>query len=81
MKRLLFITPSCPLCPSAKHALDQASLTYECIDATKYPKLVRKYMVMKAPTLIIDTHSSYESYYGIDEIQKYIHIQKVDELI
>lgn len=78
MKRLLFTTPTCPICPNAIQLLQQASIQYECIDATKHNKLARKYLVMKAPTLVVVSTSSYTSYYGLEEIQNYINTEKVD---
>ena len=78
MKQLLFTTPSCPICPAAIHLLQKNGIHYECIDATKNNKLTKKYLVLKAPTLVVVSTSSYTSYYGLEEIKNYIQSKKVD---
>lgn len=78
MKRLLFTTPTCPVCPKAIQLLQQANIPYECIDATKNNKLARKYFVLKAPTLVIISNSAYSSYFGLEDIKRYIQLEKVD---
>ncbi|WP_320129069.1 ribonucleoside triphosphate reductase [uncultured Sphaerochaeta sp.] len=50
---LLFTTKSCPNCHLAKRFLSEAGIKYRVIDAEEDQKLVKKYHIMQAPTLVI----------------------------
>ena len=57
---LLFTSPTCPACPSAKRTLKQFSLTHQEIQTTLYEThmpigqtLAKKYDIYSVPTFII----------------------------
>ncbi|MFM9413904.1 ribonucleoside triphosphate reductase [Peptococcus simiae] len=64
----LFTTPTCPNCPMAQKALDQAGLNYKVIDCAANPDLARAYDITSAPTLVLSTG---EKYMGLGEIMPY----------
>ncbi|MCR5761486.1 MAG: ribonucleoside triphosphate reductase [Sphaerochaetaceae bacterium] len=61
---LLFTTPTCPNCPTAKTHLDRAGIKYTVIDATKETALADKYGIQSVPTLV-DGENIYR---GVGEI-------------
>ncbi len=61
---LLFTTPTCPNCPTAKAHLDKAGFKYTVIDATKETALADKYGIQSVPTLV-DGENIYR---GVGEI-------------
>ncbi len=71
-ERLLFTTQTCPNCPTAKEALNQAGLSYRAVDAGEEPQLARQYRVMQAPTLLILGEGREERYVGVAAIQDYL---------
>lgn len=78
---LLFTIPSCPNCPTAIKLLHDAKIPYTIIDATKHSNLVRKYFVLKAPTLIVETDYDYQTYLGVEGIIQFIQERKkVDDV-
>ena len=68
---LLFTTKTCPNCQIAKDFLDKASITYKTINAEENLKLVEKYGVQSAPTLIAVNGSNFEQYVNASNIKKY----------
>ncbi len=61
----VFVTPTCPYCPSAvatAHALAHASdhIRADMIEATEFPHLVNKYGVMGVPRVVINEHTFFE---------------------
>lgn len=76
MKNLLFTTPSCPNCPTAKSLLDIKGIEYNIVDASKPEGLekAKKFGVGSVPTLIIldDQNKFKDSARSVDEIEAYI---------
>ena len=55
----VFVTPTCPYCPSAvvlahKFALASAQITAEMVEATEFPELAAKYEVEGVPKTIVN---------------------------
>ncbi|MDA8132698.1 MAG: thioredoxin family protein [Elusimicrobia bacterium] len=59
----VFVTPTCPYCPSAvvmahKFALASASVTAEMIEASEFPQLADKYGVSGVPQIVVNDRIS-----------------------
>ncbi len=55
----VFVTPTCPYCPSAVHlahqlAMESDFITADMIEAIEFPELAEKYMVMGVPKIVIN---------------------------
>ena len=72
LKHLLFTTKTCPNCPIAKKALDEAGIAYEVIDAAENKDLVKKYKIMQAPTLVIVADNGVEKIANASNIRDYV---------
>ena len=68
---LLFTTPTCPNCQTAKVLLDHAGIDYELIDASERPELAEEYDVVSAPSLIVGTKEGIKKLTSIPEIRAY----------
>ena len=68
---LLFTTKTCPNCQIAKDFLDKANIPYKTINAEENLKLVEKYGVQSAPTLVAVNASNFEQYVNASNIKKY----------
>ena len=68
---LLFTTQTCPNCPTAKAALDQAGVLYQTVDARESRDLTRRYHVMQAPTLVIRHGEDVRTIAGASGIREY----------
>ena len=71
-KILLFSRVTCPNCRVAEGLLTKADVPYEKHIAEEDLDLCRKYGVKGAPTLVITDGQSYQSYYSVPEIKKYL---------
>ena len=69
---ILFTTPTCPNCASAKKALGEAGIAYRNVDAVTNPDLARKYRVMTAPSLVDDPDGDPKIYRGVSMILGWI---------
>ncbi|MDD4721719.1 MAG: ribonucleoside triphosphate reductase [Acidaminococcaceae bacterium] len=69
---LLFTTKTCPNCSLAKGFLDKAKIKYQTINAEENLKLVEKYGVQSAPTLVAVNGSSFQQYVNASNIKKYV---------
>ena len=69
---ILFTTPTCPNCASAKKALGEAGIAYRNVDAVANPDLARKYRVMSAPSLVDDPDKDPKVYRGVSMILGWI---------
>jgi len=61
----VFVTPTCPYCPSAvitahKFAYLNSNITADMIEATEFPHLARKYNVMGVPRTVINENDFVE---------------------
>ena len=72
LKHLLFTTKTCPNCPTAKRALDEAGIAYEVVDATENKEFVKEFKVMQAPTLVVIGENGVEKYAGAPKVIEYI---------
>jgi len=68
---LLFTTRTCPNCKIAKEFLDKANIKYEAINAEENIKLVEKYGVQSAPTLVTVNSGNVQQYVNASNIKKY----------
>ncbi len=55
----VFVTPTCPYCPSAVHlahqlAMESDLITADMIEAIEFPDLAEKYMVMGVPKVVMN---------------------------
>ena len=75
MDHLLFTTPQCPNCPSAKTLLNAKGIEFVVVDASTPEGLdkARKYGVGSVPSLIIlENEEIRDSARGLQEIESYI---------
>ena len=76
-KLLLFTTKTCPNCKIALQWFHESGIEVELMDAEKYPKLVRKYRIMLAPTLVVLDDDHYQVYATLPKIRSFIdHLEK-----
>ncbi len=69
---LLFTTKTCPNCQIAVRALEKANIQFSQIDAEEHWELASKYEVYQAPTLIVLSGDTVESYSNASEIIRYV---------
>jgi glutaredoxin-like protein len=55
----VFVTPTCPYCPSAVHlahqlAMENDKITADMIESVEFPELAQKYMVMGVPKVVMN---------------------------
>ena len=67
-KPMLFTTPTCPNCPTAKAHLQRKGIEYEAINANEATDLVERYGIMGVPTLVADG----EIYRGLGAVMGWI---------
>jgi len=72
LKYILFTTKTCPNCPTAKRALEEAGIAYEVVDATENKELVKEFKVFQAPTLVVIGENGVEKYAGAPKVIEYI---------
>ena len=72
LKHILFTTKTCPNCPTAKKALDEAGIVYELVDAGENKELVKQYKIFQAPTLVVVGDNGVEKYAGAPRVIEYI---------
>ncbi len=75
LRHILFTTKTCPNCPTAKRALDEAGILYELVDATENKELVKEFKVFQAPTLVVVGENGVEKYAGAPKILEYIDVK------
>ena len=66
----LFTTKTCPNCRLAKQYLEGRE--YTVIDAEEEPDLARKYGIMSAPTLVVQSGGTVTKYTNASNIKKYV---------
>ena len=71
-ENLLFTSPTCPNCKTAKMMLDKEGIAYRAIDAMSNKDMALAYGIMKAPTLLVPNGDSYDVYDNASEIRGYI---------
>ncbi len=71
-KVILFSRVTCPNCRVAEGLLSKAGVAYEKLIADENLDLCRAYGVKGAPTLVITDGESYQSFYSVPEIKKYL---------
>ena len=67
----LFTTKTCPNCTLARDFLDKAHIKYQAINAEENIKLVEKYGVQSAPTLVTVNSGDVKQYVNASNIKKY----------
>lgn len=76
MKNLLFTTPSCPNCPTAKNLLGIKGVEFDLVDASTKEglEMARKFGVSSVPALIVldDQNSIRDSARNLDEIEAFL---------
>ncbi|MCD8382959.1 MAG: ribonucleoside triphosphate reductase [Clostridiales bacterium] len=68
---ILFTTATCPNCRIAKSELDRAGISYQVMNATEQPKLVERYGIRQAPTLIVLKNGVAEKLVGAGAIKHF----------
>ena len=71
-KPLIFTTKTCPNCKMAKMLLAKAGIEYDMIDAQDNPELAKKYGVVKAPTMFVNSYGKQLKLENVSDIKKYI---------
>lgn len=67
----LFTTKTCPNCRVAKSILDKAGVAYRTINAEENQKLVERYGISSAPTLVVIRDGIVAQFSNASNIQKY----------
>jgi len=67
-KPMLFTTPTCPNCPTAKAHLQRKGIEYEAVNANEAIELVERYGIQSVPTLVADGNV----YRGLGEVMGWI---------
>ncbi len=71
-KLMLFSRVTCPNCRVVEGLLTKANIPFQKLIADENLELCRELGVKGAPTLVVTDGESYESYYGVPEIKKYL---------
>ncbi len=71
-KLMLFSRVTCPNCRVVEGLLAKANIPYQKLIADENLELCRELGIKGAPTLVVTDGESYESYYGVPEIKKYL---------
>ena len=73
---LLVTTRTCPNCKLAAKVLEDAGVLFKTVLAEENADLVREYVIMQAPTLLVNDGETVTKYTAMPEIHQYI-AQKV----
>lgn len=68
----LFTTKTCPNCNIAHTWLQEAGVPFTQIDADEETAFTEKFHILQAPTLLICTNKTYQTFSNIGNIRKYI---------
>ena len=71
-KLVLFSRVTCPNCRVAENLLGKAGIAYEKLIANENIDLCKAYGVKGAPTLAVIHGDTYETYYSVPEIKKFL---------
>ncbi|MFA5657768.1 MAG: ribonucleoside triphosphate reductase [Oscillospiraceae bacterium] len=72
---MLFTTKTCPNCVTAKKILEAANIDYTIFNAEENIKLVEKFGIHQAPTLIVSDGNKTDSYINLSDIRRYSEMQ------
>ena len=73
---MLFTTSTCPNCAAAKDMLNAAGIKYTVVMAEEDKDLARKYKIMQAPTLVIDSNGKVEKFAGLSALTVFVENNK-----
>lgn len=73
----LFTTKTCPNCNIAHTWLQEAGIPFTQIDADEETAFTEKFHILQAPTLLICTNKTYQTFSDIGNIRKYINTHHV----
>ena len=73
---VLFTTSTCPNCAAAKDMLNAAGIKYTVVMAEENKDLARKYKIMQAPTLVIDSNGKVEKFAGLSALTVFVENNK-----
>ena len=73
---MLFTSPTCPNCKTAKMLLDREGIAYKQVDAIGNRELTEAYGIKQAPTLLVPEGDSYKAYENPSLIKGYIESTK-----
>ena len=73
---MLFTTSTCPNCAAAKDMLNTAGIKYTVVMAEENKDLARKYKIMQAPTLVIDSSGKVEKFAGLSALTVFVENNK-----
>ena len=73
---MLFTTSTCPNCAAAKDMLNAAGIKYTVVMAEENKDLARKYKIMQAPTLVIDSNGKVEKFAGLSALTVFVENNK-----
>ena len=69
---MLFTSPTCPNCKTAKMLLDREGIAYRQLNAIENKELTEAYGIKQAPTLLVPNGASYVVYDNASQIKGYI---------
>ena len=75
-KYLLFTTPTCPNCRIIEKFLDEHHVDYEIKDALENKDLTRKYGILQAPTMVVESAEGAQLYVNTGSIMSFINQSK-----
>ncbi len=73
---MLFTTSTCPNCAAAKEMLNAAGIRYTVVQAEENRDLAKKYRVMQAPTLVIDSNGKVDKFAGLSALTVFVENSK-----
>ncbi|MBQ6704031.1 MAG: thioredoxin family protein, partial [Clostridia bacterium] len=73
---MLFTTSTCPNCAAAKDMLNAAGIKYTVVMAEENRDLARKYKIMQAPTLVVDSNGKVEKFAGLSALTVFVENNK-----
>ena len=73
---MLFTTSTCPNCAAAKDMLNAAGIRYTVVQAEENKDLARKYKIMQAPTLVIDSNGKVDKFAGLSALTVFVENNK-----
>lgn len=69
---ILVTTRTCPNCKMAAKVLSDAGVAFKTVLAEENADLVRQYVIMQAPTLLVNDGETVKKYTAMPEIHQFI---------
>ncbi len=70
VKVQILTTPGCIMCFQVKKMLDNLKVKYEVIDVTKKPEFLKKYPILTAPGVVINSKLEFTGVPTLEDLKK-----------